>query len=244
MIIGNNEIVLENGKRYYVEDLTVRDYSLENTTPHLLKINDYEIKENSWVDMIKSLVIYLIQTYPTYKDKLLNFHTEWSKSDMFFEGDTQANLKKVDDDLYVNCNHNALHSCWFIQDLLKLFEIDCSNVYFLIHRGHSAEPVDAKEYFKAEFKKEFSEFLQNNHNKSKESCDKIISNIEKCMDPVLGKSSPSYKSFMLFDEYLTFYNYSVSFNKAIDSNYSINQNKKEIMKRYIGYLNEFYKAKY
>ena len=163
---------------------------------------------------------------------------------MFFSGDTQANLKKVDDDLYVNCNHNALHSCWFIQDLLKLFEIDCSNVYFLIHRGHSAEPVDAKEYFKAEFKKEFSEFLQNNHNKSKESCDKIISNIEKCMDPVLGKSSPSYKSFMLFDDSTLVYNYGNEFIRKINKSYTINPKKRETMTRYIGYLNEFYKAKY
>lgn len=243
MIIGNNEIVFENGKRYYVENLTVRDYSLENTTPHLLKINDYEIKENSWVDMIKSLAIYLIQTYPTYKDKLLDFHTEWSKSDMFFEGDTQANLKKVDDNLYVNCNHNALHSCWFIQDLLKLFEIDYSKVYFLIRRGHSAEPADAKEYFKAEFKKEFSEFLQEKYNKSKEFCDKIISNIEKCMDPILGKSN-SYKSFMLFDDSTLVYTYGNDLIRKINKSYTMSPKTKEIMKRYISYLNEFYKAKY
>lgn len=64
------------------------------------------------------------------------------------------------------------------------------------------------------------------------------------MDPILGKLSNSYKSFMLFDDRQMAYNYGVDFIEAIDKSYSMNPKTKVIMKRYIGYLNEFYKLKY
>lgn len=43
MVIGESTIVFEGRKRYYVEDLTKRDFTLECATPHILKLNDYEI---------------------------------------------------------------------------------------------------------------------------------------------------------------------------------------------------------
>lgn len=68
MIIGDNIIVFEGKKRYYVEDLTKRDFILENTTPHLLKIDDFDFNENTWVEMIRSLTLYLILKYPEKKN--------------------------------------------------------------------------------------------------------------------------------------------------------------------------------
>lgn len=241
MFLDKYEIVFESKRRYYVEDLSERDFNLENTIPHLLKINDYEIFENKWTEMLRMVVLYLITTYPEYKDKLLNFKTEWSKSNIFYNSLGVSNLKQIDKNLYVNCNHTALHSCWLIQDLLTFFEIDLNSVYFLIHRSPIAEPTVAKEYFSAKFKNEFTIFLKLSKNKSDDNSNKIISNIEKIMNPILGKISKSYNSFFLFDDNLLFYNYSVKFIEFIDKNYSINIKNKEIMKRYIMYMREFYK---
>ena len=183
MVLGDNTIVFEGKKRYYVEDLAKRDFTLENTTPHLLKIDDYDFVENAWVEMVRNLTAYLILKYPNKKSKISNFKTEWSKSNIF-STTPRTNFKQLDENLYVNCNHTALHSCWLIQDLLDFFEVDKSKIYFLIHRTPYAEPDDARKYFISKFKEEFALYLSMSQNKSKENIDKITSNIEKYMDPI------------------------------------------------------------
>lgn len=240
MVIDGETIVFEGKKRYYVEDLSKRDYNLENTTPHLLKINDYEISENIWGEMIRSLTAYLSNAFPEVKQNILDFKTAWSKSNIFSTF-PRTNFKQIDENLYVNCNHTALHSCWLIQDLLDLFKVDKTNIYFLIHRTPSSERKDCRKYFIDKFKSEFSIYLQTNQGKSQEIAYKIISNIEKLMDPILAKLSKSYNSFMLFEDSITFYNYSVKFLEYIQQCNNISENNIAIMKRYISYLREFYK---
>ena len=240
MVIGEDTIVFEGKKRYYVEDLTNRDYVLENTTPHLLRIDDYEISENSWVEMVRNLTAYLFLRFPEKKDAVVDFKTDWSRSDIFSPV-PRTNFRQLDTDLYVNCNHTALHSCWLIQDLLDFYRIDKSETYLLIHRAPSAEPESARKYFVSKFKEEFALYLSVSQGKSKESVEKIISNIEKYMDPIQAKLSKSYDSLMLFEDSTAFANYAVKFNEHIDSDPRIGEKTKSIMKRYIGYLKEFYK---
>ena len=240
MIIGNNIIEFEWSKRYYVEDLTKRDITLECATPHILKINDIELKENSWVELIRNLSAYLISTSNIGKEKILDFKTEWSKKKMFSDLE-ETNFKMIDDNLYVNCNHTADHSCWFIQDLLDYFNIDKSKVYFLIHRPPFCEPKDAKEFFKNKFKEEFSLLLKYNYHKDDISISKTLSNIENYMNPILAKLSKSYNDFMLFDYYLTFIYYQIKFVEEIDSNLRYSDKNKIIMKRYLEYLKQYYK---
>ena len=157
MVIGENTIVFEGKKRYYVEDLTKRDYSLECATPHLLKIDDYEIQENAWVEMLRNLTAYLISTSAKSKEDIVSFKTQWSKQNIF-SLISKTNYKQLDSDLYVNCNHTALHSCWLIQDLLDFFGIDKSKVYFLIHRTPYAEPKQANEFLLRSLKKSLRYF--------------------------------------------------------------------------------------
>lgn len=240
MVIGDNIIVFEGKKRYYVEDLTKRDFILENTTPHLLKIDDFDFNENTWVEMIRSLTLYLIFKYPEKKRKIIDFKTKWSKSNIF-STTPRTNFKQLSENLYINCNHTALHSCWLIQDILDFFEIDKSKVYLLIHRTPYAEPKEARKYFISKFKEEFGMYLSIDQNKSKEAIDKIISNIERYMDPIQANLSKSYNSFMLFDDAIIFTNYAIKFNEYLDSNLKIKESNKLILKRYLSYLKEFYK---
>lgn len=240
MQIGTNTIIFEGKRRYYLEDLTKRDFSLENSTPHIFKFDDCEIDENAWTDMIRNIAAYLIFKFPKNKNELYNFKTVWSKTDIFsFEQKT--NFKQIDKHLYINCNHTAVHSCWLIQDLLDFFNIKKENVYFLIHRSPASEPKEAIDYFTLKFKKEFSLFLKMNHNKSDKSIDTIINNIEKVIDPRFSKFSKSYYSLMLFDDYLIFYNYSSRFKEEIISNQNINDKVKETIFRYLDYLREYYR---
>lgn len=240
MVLGDCTIVFEGKKRYYVEDLTKRDFTLENTTPHLLKIDDYDFVENAWVEMIRNLTAYLILKYPNKKSEISNFKTEWSKSNVF-STTPRTNFKQLDENLYVNCNHTALHSCWLIQDLLDFFGVDKSKLYFLIHRTPYAEPDDARKYFISKFKEEFALYLSMSQNKSKENIDKITFNIEKYMDPIQAKLSRSYNSLMLFEDNLSFTNFAIKFMKYIDSDSRMNDKAKMTMRRYIGYLKEYYK---
>ena len=136
---------------------------------------------------------------------------------------------------YVNCNHMALHSCWFIQNLLDFFGVDKLKAYFLIHRTPYEEPAEAKKHFISKFKEEFALYLSLNQNKYKENIDKIISNIEKYMDSIHAKLSRSYDTLMLFEDILSLTNYSIKFIKYIDSNSKTNEKNKLTMKRYIGY---------
>ena len=78
-------------------------------------------------------------------------------------------------------------------------------------------------------------------NKSEDSIDKIISNIEKYMNPIQAKLSKSYDSLMLFEDSLSFTNYAIKFMEYIDSDSRMNEKAKMTMRRYIGYLREFYK---
>lgn len=143
--------------------------------------------------------------------------------------------------MYVNCNHTALHSCWLIQDFLDFYGIDKSKAYLLIHRTPSAEPESARKYFVSKFKEEFALYLSVSQGKSKDSVEKIIFNIEKYMDPIQAKLSRSYDSLMLFEDSTSFANYAIKFIEHIDSDLRMSEKTRSIMKRYVGYLKEFYK---
>ena len=47
-MISFDNIFFEGKRRYYIEDLTQRDYSLENTTPYTIEILGNVIEEHAW----------------------------------------------------------------------------------------------------------------------------------------------------------------------------------------------------
>ena len=140
MIVPNN-IVFEGKRRYYIEDLTERDYFLENTTPYKLEYKDYCLSETSWGEMLRSLAILLLDLFQHVN--IFEFRCPWSKQIMF-SNERKTNYKMINENLYINCGHTALHSCWFIQDLLDFFNINKSEVKLLIHRPSSAETTEIK----------------------------------------------------------------------------------------------------
>lgn len=238
--LGKHNLIIIGKRRYYDENLNERDFHLENTTPYLLRIGDYEIQEGSWVEMIRNLSAFLVDKYPSLNCEIIDFRTDWSKS-AIFSNNSKTNYKKVMSNVYVNCNHTALHSCWLIQDILRFYKINLNEVKLYIHRPSSAEPVEVKDYFLRKARKEFLVFLMEAYDKTHVQGQKIISNISNYMNPILKKLSKSYDDLFLFDDYATAINYIAKEREYINAQLTIPEKNKVILNRYCNYLQAFYK---
>lgn len=232
-------VVFNGTKRYYIEDLTERNYSLENTRPYQLEIEGHAIEEHAWGQLLCKAARLLLDLYPEYEDKIVSFRCEWSKSEMF-SFQMKTNFKAIKDNLFINCNHTALHSCWFLQDLLDFFYIDKSKVSLLIHRPPSAEPNTVKEYIIKRFKRNFTAFICAKYNKSSDYADKVVINIDKYLNPMLSKTTNSYNNFFLFDDNATLSNYINKLREKINSNLRYEQKIKVVLNKYLDYLKNYY----
>ena len=239
-MIAFENIIFDGKRRYYIEDLTQRDYFLENTTPYTFEILGNVIEEHAWGELLRATTMTLLERFPEFEEKLYSFICPWSKAVMF-KPDGGTNYKLVSSKIYINCNHTALHSCWFLQDLLDFFNIDKSQVKLVIHRPSAAEPKEVKEYIEKRFKKDFVSFLELAYGKDAEYAQKVLNNIDKYLNPRLSKISKSYNSFFLFDDELTFSNYAKKVKEIVYKDFQTNEKALKALNKYIMYLIEFYK---
>lgn len=233
-------VVFQGKRRYYIEDLTERDYSLENTTPYQLEIMGKVIEEHAWGLLLCKTAGLLLEFLPDYKENIFDFRCPWSKAAMFIPAQ-KTNYKLVSEGIYINCNHTALHSCWFLQDMLDFFQVDKAEVGLLIHRPSSAEPKHVKEYIEKRFKKNFAYYICVHHNKTEEYAQKTIRNIEKYLNPMLKTVSKSYTNFFLFDDNATLSNYVKKVREKVLRDLRFEEKAKKVFNKYLDYLVEFYK---
>ena len=233
-------VVFEGKRRYYIEDLTQRDFTLENTTPYQFELDGHVIEEGAWTNMICEVSKLLLNLYPAYRTSIYDFRCTWSKAVMFSR-EEKTNYKEVYQGLYVNCNHTALHACWFIQDLLDYFNIDKSKVSLLIHRPCSAEPPKVKEYIEKRFKRGFIEYLMTRHKRTEEQANKVIFVIEKYLNPMLIKISKSYTNLFLFDDNATMANYIKKIREQIAKSIRFDEKAKSVLNKYLDLLVQYYK---
>ena len=233
-------VVFEGKRRYYIEDLTQRDYSLENTTPYQLEIHGHVIDEHAWGAMLCKVSDLLLNLYPEYKDRIFDFRCAWSKQTMY-SAEQKTNYKVVKDGLYINVNHTALHSCWFLQDLLAFFHVDLAHVHFLIHRPSSAEPKRVKDYIEKRFKRNFIEYISSKYGKPKAYGEKVVLVFEKYFNPMLKSVSKSYTNFFLFDDNATLSNYIKKVREKIFVSLKFDMKVKETLNKYLDYLVKYYK---
>lgn len=234
-------VVFEGKRRYYVEDLTVRDYCLENTTPYQLDILGHVIETSTWGILLCKTSELLLDLFPEYHAKILSFRCPWSKQAMFIL-EQKTNCKLLKGGLFINCNHTALHACWFLQDLLDFFGINKSSINFLIRRPSGAEPKKVKEYIEKRFKRNFAEFLQTTHKKTEEYVGKVISIIEKHLNRILSFVSKSYTNFFLFDDNATLSNYTKKTREIIASNINFDTKTKITLNKCLDFLIQYYKS--
>lgn len=235
-------VVFEGTRRYYVEDLSERDYSLESTTPYQLDILGYVIEEHAWGLLLCKTADLLLTLFPDFKDKILSFQCQWTKAKMFTL-EPKTNFKLLQNGFYINCNHTALHACWFLQDMLDFFGIDKSSVSFLIHRPSSAEPKKVRDYVEQRFKRNFAEYIKLNYNKPDEYAEKVIRIIDKYLNSLLVKISKSYTNFFLFDDNTILSNYVKKVCEIINSHLRYDEKTKKVLNKYLDYLVKYYKEK-
>ena len=158
-----------------------------------------------------------------------------------YSREKKTNYKVLTEDLFINVNHTALHSCWFLQDLLDYFKVDRSTVRFLIHRPSGAEPENVKEYILNRSKKDFIVYLKENHQLTEEAAQSIVNLIDKHLNPLLCKVSKSYTNFFLFDSNTTLYNYIKRVKeKILASGYE--EKAKKLLIAVLEYIVKYYKS--
>ena len=158
-----------------------------------------------------------------------------------YSAEQKTNYKVVKDGLYINVNHTALHSCWFLQDLLAFFHVDLANVHFLIHRPSSAEPKRVKDYIEKRFKRNFIEYISSRYGKPKAYGEKVVLVFEKYFNPMLKSVSKSYTNFFLFDDNATLSNYIKKVREKISVSLKFDMRAKETLNNYLDYLVKYYK---
>lgn len=234
-------LMLKGLKRYYVEDLTDRDYILENTTPYMITLLDKTIEDHSWGSMLVKVVDLLLEYVQKSKEELISFKTNRCNKSIFsFE--PKVNCKPLKCGLFLDCNNTAQLSCWLLQDILDFFEIDRAKVQFIIHRTPAAEPKEVKNHIRSDFEKGFKKYLIEFHQKSYDETETIINIIEK-LNKVLANQSPSYNDFFLFDEYQYAYNYCKKVKDLLESRLPYNDRRKyiealEYIVKYYSYIDK------
>lgn len=239
-LFNKYNIVLNGDERIYVQSLTERDYNLESTTPFCLVIDNFlELREKAWTRIVKGVAKYLQTNYPLPLDELYEYRTEWSKAAVFGPDKFLDNCEKVCEDLYVSVNFTALHSLWFIQDLLKLYKIDLSSCYLMIHRSPIAEPLEVQEAIRKVVKNSFTNYLIETKGKDKEKALKIVDNF-KYLNAVLSKITRSYYDFFLLDSALILSIYKSKLLQEYRKYVIWNDKQLASVKRYLDYFTDFH----
>lgn len=238
-VIPDNKLVYEKHRRYYVEDLKKRDFSLENTTPYQIYLINTIIKETCWGDLLKKVTLCLLEKYPEKESSLQEFRCNWSKQTMF-SSQKKSNHKSLKENIFINVNHSALHSCWFLQDLLEFFNVNLDNVKFIIHRPPSAEPKETKDSIKLSFTYSLGKYIKEDLGKDEEYVNKIVKLGNKYINELLKGISNSYTDLFLFDSYFVAYNY-IKKLKEIVLNSSYDDKAKKGINTCLNILLKYYK---
>lgn len=236
------DIVFEGEHRYYREDLSERDYSLENTTPHRIEIGGYAIEDHAWGNMLVKVADLLLALYPEKTDRITEFRCPWTSAVMVSETPRKNFKPFFGGRRFLNCNHTALHSCWALQDLLDFFGVDKSGVTFLIHRPCGAESEEMKAYLEERFQRDFVPYVMAVSGKDRPYAEKVLSNIDKYLNPLLKKHSGSYPNFYLFDNRYVMLNYAKKIRGEVDRLYYSREKARKALNRYLDYLSDFYRA--
>lgn len=202
ILMETSNILFKNFKRFYKVDLSVHGFDFERTTPEFLYFDDFYCDEHSWVRTLELLARYLVKKHSSSFKSLYNFRGSWSDA-LLFREDKAINHREVVPGLYVNCNHTAVHSIWFIGELLKYFGVQPKRATLIIHRPPDSEPEHLQTVFIDAYKTGFRTFLIEKEGKTPENADKILSNIA-FMNRYVPEIIKSLKSWFLICDTTSF----------------------------------------
>ena len=234
-------LFFDGSKRFYIEDLSKRDYVLEFTTPASFSFQNIKIECTSWKKLLPKIVNEFLNFSPKTNEELFSFQTSWTKQKIFTTNKV-TNSEQLKNGLFIACNFTAIHSVWLIQDLISFFKIDLASCELIIHRTPFCEPIEIKKALVKTQKENFSKYIKKTYLFSDERISKIINNIDKMADSILPKITKSYNNIWLFDVNLNAYNYIVKLREYAKAHYPTNEKYLSQVERYCLYLLNFYKT--
>ncbi len=225
-----------NNKRCYKYDLSNEIMVLQDTIPYLFEYNGIQIFEHAWNRLTVKLLEALDSINPIPVEQLLLLEYSWSKTPVFTR-EKRVNYSAFKD-IYVNTNHTATHAGMNIQLLLETYGVDPKECNFYIRRHPSAEPPEAREYYRKETEIAFRKFLSQK-GKSEKSIDITVGNFN-VINKYLAQGSTGFDDFFLFDDYWYFTNYKIKTLDYVNAKYNGTKNQKATQKC-LELLDEFYK---
>lgn len=235
-------LITEGRKRYYIENLEKRDMLLEGSSPYKITINGEVIEEHSWGVMLQRVAALLYSKNPLPTEKLLSFRADWSKKPIFATKPGKNAWKEISVGLYVNCLHSAIHSCWYLAEIIRLFGVSLSEVKLVIHRTPSIEPKEVRDRLEAEYVEGFTSYMVDEKSMDKCEADRVINYIKEKLNHELFLLSKNYNNFFLFDEYNYLYNYVDKINKKRKEIFAPTKAEKEYLEKVFLLLLEYDKT--
>ena len=226
-----------NNRRYYEFDLNTKVPSLDNTVPFYFKYGNFEIYESAWNRITLAILNYLDTIEPKSEEYLLSLRYPWNDK-VVFSTDRRINFSPFKG-IFLNTNHTSTHAMMNIQEILKIYNVNVSECVFLIRRHPSAEPKEARDYFREKMVTRFVKTLKMK-SVSQSNIEVIMGNIKK-INAHLAKISPGYDDFFLFDDNASFQNYKnreIEYAEKLYFNQPMNL---KALKITLNFLDDFYR---
>lgn len=230
-------IVYINNKRYYEFDMSNELPFLDETVPYMFKYKNIEIIESSWSKMTVKILEQIDLLNPKTEYELLSIHYYWSKQDVF-STTKKANFSEFKN-LFLNTNHTSSHAMMSIQCLLKAYNINLNECYFLIRRHFIYEPQEVKQIIRSNTIDGFKLALSLKSIEDKKIA-AIVKNFE-VINKYLSKASSGYDDFFLFDDYASFTNYKIRTLNELKKRVLPSNKNYKIIVLCLNYLDDFYK---
>ena len=238
-IISKYNIVFNGKKRLYLYPLPERGLNLENTVPNTFVIGHVEITSTSWVELLALLVKFLVSVHPKNDEELLNFKTDWSKTNIFRK-EKRINHEFIREGIYLNENHTAQHSIWLMIDLLDFFGEDYNNCKLIIRRHPRAEPDEVRNWVIKETKQEFETYLKNVKQLDQPKTEFVLKNID-ILNKFMAKQSSAYDNLYLIDDATTFGALKPKIIEGFASSSKDYEKYKAAATKFLGYLTSFFR---
>ena len=233
------KIVYVYGQRYYYEDLSKRDFGLECTTPFSLEAGGKSFIETSWKQLLIQVVSSFLKDYPSKRDVLLNYKMQWNGKKPFTEVEGK-NCCDVGFDLYLICNHSALHACWTLIDILEIFGVDLKKTTFIIHRPPYAEPIECRQFYEEKTKKAFRYYYTQLLKYPEEQAERVLRYLNS-LNRIMPRVSKAYDNLLLIDNNATYANCKIRFLDYLKNEAHADEKNISLAEKYLNCLENFYK---
>lgn len=233
-------VVFIDEERYFVIDLSKRDYTVDFTTPFFMETTGYSSFQEKWPYLLVDIADYLIKKHQDINiDKILHFIPIWLGFNAFNK-EADKGYVYVCKNIYVYSNLSDTKCLMLIQDLLLLFKEDPLKWKLLIYRPPCLLPEELKKEMKSDRVTSFRYYLGTLMHYDDKKVDTIVKNID-----VINRYTPNiskiYSDIYLFNSAYSFYINRKKLINYLFKNVIFDTKNRELVKTYLNFLEGFYK---